>query len=473
MSGTSPSLSPLARLVPRDLFVVERAGVEPVGAADRRGRAGSLFTLWFSSNVQFATLTSGILGTAVFGLGFAQAIAAIALGSLIGSAAIGVLSGYGPRFGVAQLVQSRGPFGYYGNVLPAFLVFFKACAWFSVESVLGAFTIQTLAGIGFAPAFAITVVAQILLALIGYQLIHRFQRAMAVLLAVVFLAVSWYGLTDGNLAAGFDAHKAGALGTSGAFIVTTAVQAARTMSFSSYASDYSRYLPRHTSGRAVFAAAGGGALLASVWIGGLGAAIGTQTMVGTPADLVDKVLPAGLGTVALIALWLSNTATACIDCYSGAMAALLLDIPMRRWQSVLGVGAIGTVAGWIAGRGDYYDNFESFLFLLGYWVGPWLGVMIVYLTVIARGRTAPELFYDKTRRVRPGLIAWIAGVAVSIPFMSQSMFTGPVAHAIPGLGDITAAIGFLGGALACWTLFRWSPDSVGPRAAADVAAERN
>ncbi|WP_024801467.1 cytosine permease [Nocardia sp. BMG51109] len=459
MSGNA-SPSTLSRLIPGDLFVIERRGVEPVAAADRHGRAGSLFTMWFSSNVQFATLTSGILGTAGFGLGFAQATLAVGLGSAIGSLAIGLLSRYGPRFGVAQLVQSRGPFGYYGNVVVALLVFCKAAAWFAVESVLGAFTIQTLTGLGFAPSFVVTVVAQILLAVAGYRLIHRVQRILAVVLTVVFLAVSWYALSDGNLGAGFDSERAGALGLSGAFIATVAVQAARAMSFSSYASDYSRYLPVAVPGRLIGVAAGGGAFLASWWIGTLGAAIGTQTMVGTPADLVDKVLPGVLGVVVLVALWLSNTVTACIDCYSGSMAALLLDIPLRRWQSVVLVGAIGTVGGWIAGQGDYYDSFQSYLFLLGYWVGPWLGVMIVYLGVVARGRTAPDPFYDKGRRVRAGLAAWVFGLVVSVPFMNQSLFTGPLANAVPGLGDIAAAVGFAGGAAVTWLLFAIRPESV-------------
>ncbi|MFB7575931.1 purine-cytosine permease family protein [Streptomyces sp. NPDC056165] len=456
-------LAAFAGYLRRDLFAVERKGIEPVGSADRSGRVGSLFTLWFSSNVQFATLTTGILGTAVFGLGFVQAVLAVAVGSAVGSTAIGAMSRYGPRFGVAQLVQSRGPFGYYGNVLVALLVFFKAAAWFAVESVLGAFTIQTLFGTGFTSAFLITVAAETLLALVGYHLIHRFQRTMAVLLAAVFLAVSFYGLAKGDLSAGFDGEQARGLGFSGAFILTAAVQAARSMSFSAYASDYSRYLPETTSGGRIFAAAGGGTFLASLWIGGLGAAIGTAAMVGTPADLVDKVLPSALGVVALVGLWLSNTATACLDCYSGSMAGLLLDIPMRRWQSVLVVGALGATAGWIAGQGDYWANFQSFLFLLGYWIGPWLGVMAAYLGLVARGRVTAEVFYDRSRRVAAGLPAWAAGLAVSIPFMNQpGLFVGAAAKALPQLGDVTAAVGFLGGALACWAAFRIRPETPHP-----------
>ena len=35
------------------------------------------------------------------------------------AASVGILSTWGPRFGVPQLVQSRGAFGYLGNFLPA------------------------------------------------------------------------------------------------------------------------------------------------------------------------------------------------------------------------------------------------------------------------------------------------------------------------------------------------------------------
>ncbi|MEU6488552.1 cytosine permease, partial [Streptomyces sp. NPDC046887] len=89
----------------RSATAVETSGVEPIPDGDRHGGPGSSCTLWFSSNVQFSSLTSGMLATAVFGLGWAQALLAIVLGSAVGAAAIGITSTFGPPRGVGLLVH--------------------------------------------------------------------------------------------------------------------------------------------------------------------------------------------------------------------------------------------------------------------------------------------------------------------------------------------------------------------------------
>ncbi|MEU6483595.1 hypothetical protein [Streptomyces sp. NPDC046887] len=117
------------------------------------------------------------------------------------------------------------------------LVFFKACAWFAVNSILGAFAVQTLIGTGFGPAFALVTLAQVAIALVGYGFIHLVQKVMAVVLPLLFAGVSVYGFTESDLGSGFDPARAGPLGFVGAFALVAAVQAARALSFSSYAAD--------------------------------------------------------------------------------------------------------------------------------------------------------------------------------------------------------------------------------------------
>ncbi|MEU2653719.1 cytosine permease [Streptomyces sp. NPDC007325] len=267
----------------RSATAVETSGVEPIPTDEREGGPGSSFTLWFSSNVQFSSLTSGMLATAVFGLGWAQAVLAIVLGSAVGAAAIGITSTFGPPGGVGLLVQTRLPLGRRGAAIPAVLVFFKACAWFAVNSVLGAFAVRTLIGTGFGPAFAIVTVAQVAIALVGYGFIHLVQKAMAVVLPLLFIGVSLYGFTESDLGSGFDAAKAGPLGFVGAFALVAAIQAARALSFSSYAADYTRYMPVDTPPRTLFLYAFTGTWLGSVWIASLGAAIGTIAFIGSSA----------------------------------------------------------------------------------------------------------------------------------------------------------------------------------------------
>src|SRR5699024_1520363 len=159
-----------------------------VSPEDRQKGAKSLFNIWFSSNIQFATLTSGILATAVFGLSLYQALLGIAIGAAVGAACIGVVSRYGPRFGAIQALQSRAPFGYFGNFLVAFCVIANGIGWFAVLTVLGAFILQTLFGIPIYLAFFIILAVQIMTASIGHDLIHSIERILAYLLPVLTVA---------------------------------------------------------------------------------------------------------------------------------------------------------------------------------------------------------------------------------------------------------------------------------------------
>ena len=68
---------------------------------------------------EFATMALGILPITVFGGGFWPTAIAVVIGSALGACTVAILSVWGPKFGVPQMVQSRGAFGFFGNFLPA------------------------------------------------------------------------------------------------------------------------------------------------------------------------------------------------------------------------------------------------------------------------------------------------------------------------------------------------------------------
>ena len=97
---------------------VEPGGAEPIPLADRHGRPSQMFWTWVSPNMEFATIFVGVIAVLFFGLTFWQAVAAIAIGNVLGAVSHGVLTTWGPERGLAQMVLSRRPFGYRGNLLP-------------------------------------------------------------------------------------------------------------------------------------------------------------------------------------------------------------------------------------------------------------------------------------------------------------------------------------------------------------------
>ena len=112
---------------------------------ERHGKPIQLFWTWLSPNLEFATVFIGVIAVAFLGLNLWQAATAIIIGTALGSISHAVLSSWGPKFGVPMMVESRGAFGFLGNILPAGLNGLTASfGWFIVNSVSGAFALQAL-----------------------------------------------------------------------------------------------------------------------------------------------------------------------------------------------------------------------------------------------------------------------------------------------------------------------------------------
>ncbi|MFZ3573947.1 purine-cytosine permease family protein [Streptomyces sp. BH097] len=432
---------------------VERNGIEHVAEDERRGRVSSSFTLWFSGNLQYSAIVVGALPTAFLGLSFGQAALALTVGTLAGSLLLGLTSSMGPRAGTAQMVQSRGPFGYVGNVLPASLLFMTGFGFFAVNTALGAYIVRYLSGIPFLAAVALVAGFQMAVVVVGHDLVHKIERALVPVMGVLFVVVTVYGLTAGHLSA---PGKGAEHGVVGAMLTAVALSSSRTFGFAICASDYTRYLPVGTSRKKVTGATFLGAAAAGLWMHLLGAAIGSVIFPKSPTDLVTAIAPSAVAVLALLPLLASTVAAGVIDIYSGSLALLIADLPLRRWVSALVTGLAGGSLAWWAGLGDTaFAHFQNFLFVMGYWVGPWLGVTLTDHLMSLRGEgVRAAWFYDRTWRFGPGLPAFVLGVLASVPFMNQTLYAGPLAARYPFLGDITYWIGGTVAALSYWTIRR-------------------
>src|SRR5450759_4074136 len=124
---------------------IEPGGVEYIALKERHGKPIQMFWTWLSPNLEFATVFIGVIAVAFEGLNLWQAATAIIIGTALGSISHAVLSSWGPKFGVPMMIVSRGPFGFQGNSLPAALDGLTASfGWFIVNSVSGAFALQSL-----------------------------------------------------------------------------------------------------------------------------------------------------------------------------------------------------------------------------------------------------------------------------------------------------------------------------------------
>ncbi len=410
-------------------------------------------------------------------------------GNALGYAVVALLSRMGPRYGVPQMVASRRVFGRDGNVVPAVLAFLAGVGWFAVDCVFGAQALAALIHVGYAVALPLLLVVQVVLAVYGHNAIHAFERFASIGLVAGFATIAAVTLRSAHLDARFDAHAPLAGGGEIAGIVFAAALAfAYSVGWGPAASDYARYLPASSDPRAISLWAFAGGFVPSAILELLGAAAVTATRApgiasATPADTIG-LLAHGNGAVAAIGLatvLIGTLSANCLNLYSGALAALVawdarrrvaqallaaailaaltvavllaarandpaarfapaivaaaalavgtlafaaVRWTLARWQSAVAVGALGGVLA--AGSADPASTahlYANFLGLLTMWAAPWAGVLL------ARRGSTP--FAVDAR----ALIAWIAGIAASLPFWQQSWFTGPVAAANPALGD--------------------------------------
>ncbi|MFI5806186.1 purine-cytosine permease family protein [Streptomyces sp. NPDC051561] len=441
------SSSPTAAAV----LAVEAHGADPVPLEQRHGSPVQLLWTWASPQVGFATLYIGVLSVVAFGLSFWQAVAALVLGAGLGSLAHGVLSADGPRFGVPQMVLGRLSFGYRGNSLPSGVnAAVAGIGWFAVNSVGGAFALNSLTGLPPLPSLLILVVLEIVIGYVGHDLVHRFERYAFPVLAVIFLLAGVWIFSGANLST-----PAGGGGSFGGFLLAFSACFGFTAGWNPCASDYSRYLPADTPAARTRLFSGLGLFVSVAVVSVIGAASGTMLAPAgsTPTGAFTGQLPGWLANLTLVAIILGAMAASTLNVYSAAVSISSLSLRLPRWMGratlVALVGAVGTVAGWLS-LADAGAAFEHFLLVIAYWIAPWLGVVLAEQWL--RGRTPDsELMrrmQDPTYREKAGIIALLVGFAVSVPlFSNQTVYVGLVPATWPAVGDLTCLVGFFVGAL--------------------------
>jgi NCS1 nucleoside transporter family len=423
---------------------IEPGGAELIPQDERHGKPLQLLWTWTSPNLEFATVFVGVLAVAGFGQSFWQAVAAIVLGTALGSASHGVLSARGPLFGVPQMILSRIGFGYRGNWLPAGLNTITAgIGWFAVNSVSGALALNTLTHMPKWLCLVIVVAAEISIAFFGHNLVHAFEKwALPVLgLAFILAAVSIFS----------KAHPSSVHGGSGigGFLLTLGATFGYAAGWNPYASDYTRYLPRSTSRVATGVFAGLGVFISCVVLEVVGAAavtVGKGDWFGNPTGSFTGHMSTGLADFVLIAIAIGAVCANVLNIYSGAMSFLTLGVklPLALRRAIVAViaGTIGFVVA-LTGLKDAGSKYEDFLLIIAYWIGPWLAVFFTDQFLRRRHRVDGFLF-DSRHNPLAGVVSMAVGMIVSIAlFSNQVKYVAPIPKHHPGFGDSTFEVGFV------------------------------
>ncbi|MFF3831450.1 purine-cytosine permease family protein [Streptomyces sp. NPDC002458] len=444
--------------------LVERRSIDVVPDDERHGTAFSQFTLWLGANLQITAVVTGALAV-VFGGDVVWSVVGLLLGNLLGGAVMALHSAQGPKLGLPQMIQSRAQFGVRGAVVPLLLVILMYVGFFASGSVLAGqatarltHTDDTTGIIAFA---LITAVA----AAVGYRVIHVLGRVASVVcaLAFVYLGIRLLDRVDLSALLG-DAHFDLPM-----FLLAVSLSASWQLAFGPYVADYSRYLPRTTSGRATFWWTLSGSAVGSQWSMTFGVLVAASSGEAFLADQVGYVV--GLGGAGLIASFLyfsialGKLTINVLNTYGGFMS-MVTGISGFRGQKTLSqrgraayialIMVAGTAVA-LLGKDSFLTSFKDFLLFLLTFFTPWSAINLVDYYLISRERYDIPALFDP--RGRYGAWRWDAllvygvGVLAQLPFLVTHFYTGPLAAPLGG-ADISWIVGLAVPAALYWLLAR-------------------
>ncbi|MEV0096776.1 cytosine permease [Streptomyces sp. NPDC050738] len=425
---------------PGDLRV-EAHGIAPVPEDRRYGGPGRLFTVWFAPNLTMTGVFTGTVGIAL-GLDFATALAAVVLGTLLGAAPTAYLGTWGSQTGTGQLPLAKLAFGR-GVVLPGALQWLSSIAWDALIGLFGGDALAQLCGWPFWLGVLVMMAAQGALGVLGYEAIHRLQTVMTFVLAAAFAVLATKLLHGVHPAATGSAHGAD---RAGAFVLTCTIALSLALSWAPYASDFSRYLPRTTSRPRMFVFTLLGISVSFVAVQTLGL-WGASVFTDQTARGIDGLLGGGaLGAFGLLAVALAALCSNAMNDYSGSLALQTLGLRVPRPLAAALAAALGFPLVLWMHAADTTTRFQNVLLLVGYWIPGFVAIVAVDWIVRARTRGgAPvDLAAESARRQPwwPAVTAFAVAFAAAVPFMSTSLYVGPVAEALHG-ADLAYGVAFL------------------------------
>lgn len=458
---------------------VETRSIDYVPAGERGGRFFDQATIWFAGSAHLLTLATGAIGISL-GLNLGWTLIALAIGTVLGTIPVSAHATQGPHLGLPQMVQSRPQFGRYGALMIWAMAIIVYWGYVVLSGNLLGATAATL-GAGSAPVSAVIIcIIAIVLAIYGYHWLHVAQRVITVMLIVAIL-IYLIGLAIGGH---FAADMFNLSGTFQIvpFMVVVVAATGYQLTWAFFVSDYSRYMPADTSRTKIISATSGGlffGLFSFMAIGALCASLLPELDVLTGLVETGNWVFPGFGTIFLIigGLGLLGLMGMCV--YGGSLTLITAIDSIRpvrptrgvRIVTILIIGLTATVAAALVPEDFLNTELSTVLFVVGYFMAPWTAVNLTDFFIVRRGN------YSITEMFKPdgvyglwnwrGIVAYLATLAIMIPFMDLGFYTGPIAQALGGV-DIAFFVGIPVGCLLYW-LFCKGQDIKGEFAAIEGA----
>ncbi|MHB1869865.1 MAG: purine-cytosine permease family protein [Steroidobacteraceae bacterium] len=429
----------------------EHHSIDFIPLNERYGRPSRLFTLWFSVNLHILGVALGALAIAA-GLTFTQAIVTLALGNAIGTFVMAAHSAQGPQLGIPQMIQSRAQFGVVGAALPLVAVIVTYVLYTSADLLIIQGTMSSLFSTGQVGSLVLMALVTLVIAYVGYELIHRIGKVMTVVSSSFFIVAAV--LIYLRHPASAPVYPASAHVTATAFSLVLAQAAAWGFSYGPYVADYSRYLPADVSPTQTFWCTALGCFLGSMLIMTFGAYLACRIpgLGANPADALTGLFGRAR-PLAQVLLVLAVVYGNVMNLYSAYMSSCTIFSGFNGTSRVgngfklavmaATMAAAVTVA--VSSHGDFQGYFGNILSAMIYMLVPWSGINLADYYMVRKGVYDLRSMFDiygcyGAYRWRT-IAIFVLGIVAQVPFMDFTFYQGWMTQRIGA--DVAWVPGFL------------------------------
>jgi NCS1 family nucleobase:cation symporter-1 len=448
--------------MPQESTLLEELTIQPVPESDRTGNVRHLFSFWFTVQIIPLAVVTGLLGPTVFGLDVKSTVLAIIVGSLVGAVFMALHSAQGSRLGVPQMIQARAQFGMYGSVPITVIVVLIYVGWIVALMVLAQQTLGAVwTSLGTTAGLFLSTALTLFAVVVGYQLILRYNRVMVWLSGLALVVTLGYtGVHAADLGSGL--ANAGGSFTWAGFLGMASVVGVWQLSYAPYVSDYSRYLPSSTTTRSAFWFTYLGAVLGVIGAMSVGAFL--VAGLGEDGGLVDMdgFMPHGVFVFVMLMFFLGAIDAGVINMYGSSLCVLTCiqtfrlswapRAQARHLTAVLLAIAVFIVSTTVSD--NFVTDYTNFILVLAYLLVPWSIINLIDYYLVHKGSYDPNSFSDPESGYGvfnvPALLSYGLGCLLQIPFMSTTLYIGPIAERTDAVdtswivGSIATAFIYLG-----------------------------
>ncbi|MFG2839125.1 cytosine permease [Streptomyces zaomyceticus] len=424
---------------------METRGLEPVPDAERTGRVRELFPTWVAANISVLLLTMGA-GLIVFnGLNFWQVLTVAIAAPVLSYGIVGLISIAGKRGGAPGMALSRAVFGQRGNLFPGALIWVARWGWETINAVTGAYAVLTVLDLLFGvKSNTLLIVVTLLLFVtctflvsgLGINALRVCSKWSTYLFGAFSVLVLAYLVANTDWSAVFGKPA----GSTAMMVAGIGTIAAGGISWVPSGPDFTRYLPRTASSRALVGSTVGGAgivVLPMVLMGAV-MAVSTPDLASAqdPVSFIGELLPMWISVpylvIALLGMLLINS----MSMYSAGFTAQTLGIKVSRAAAVSVNAVISLVFGFLlmVVATSFIGSFISFLTLLAVAFSAWIGVFGAdmlrrrsYDAVALMDTTRSSAYWYRGGFAWQAMTAWAVALLVGLLFTKVDWFSGPLA----------------------------------------------